>query len=130
MLIHGSELVAVAQGLIRGWWNIGTIGGVSRLHDTISKIRARLTERNEQGDNTTLGTKCVRRNLVGVPRSPRRSVSYFVDLGKLVGDRKARVGGILRDGDVEAPLGGPVEGVRSLEVRDLAAGLFEMRDCL
>ena len=26
---------------LRGWWNIGTIGGFSRLYDTISKIRAR-----------------------------------------------------------------------------------------
>ena len=26
---------------LRGWWNIGTLGGFSRLYDTISKIRAR-----------------------------------------------------------------------------------------
>ena len=46
---------------LRGWWNIGTLGGFSRLYDTISKVRARLTERNEQGYYTTLGSKCVRR---------------------------------------------------------------------
>ena len=36
--------ISMAQGwrlLAQGWWNIGTLGGFSRLYDTISKIRAR-----------------------------------------------------------------------------------------
>ena len=48
---------------LRAWWNIGTLGGFSRLYDTNSKIRARQRTRNEQGYNTTLGSKCVRHNL-------------------------------------------------------------------
>ena len=51
---------------LRGWWTIGTVGGFSRLYDTISKVRARQLTRNEQGPttlNTTLDPKCVRRNL-------------------------------------------------------------------
>ena len=38
MRFHGSELVAVAQGLVE---YRDTHGGFSRLYDTISKIRAR-----------------------------------------------------------------------------------------
>ena len=45
MLVHGSALVAVA---VRGWWNIaGRVGGLSRLYDKISKLRARQLTRNE-----------------------------------------------------------------------------------
>ena len=41
----------MAQGWwqwLRGWWNIGTLGGFSRLYDTISKIRARYATRNRR----------------------------------------------------------------------------------
>ena len=37
-------LIPMAQSWwqwLRGWWNIGTLGGFSRLYDNISKIRAR-----------------------------------------------------------------------------------------
>ena len=58
--------ISMAQGwrlLAQGWWNIATLGGFSRLYDTISKIRARHCTRNEQGYNATLGPKSIRRNL-------------------------------------------------------------------
>ena len=48
---------------LRGWWNIGTFSGFSRLYGTNSKVRARSRERNEQGYNASLGPKSVRRNL-------------------------------------------------------------------
>ena len=63
----GSELVAVAQGLL---WNMGLsvdfLGSTTYLERStydLKTIRARLTTRNEQGYNTTLGSKGVRRNL-------------------------------------------------------------------
>ena len=40
---------------LRGWWNNGTLGGLSRLYDKISKIRARQCTRNEQDSNFHLG---------------------------------------------------------------------------
>ena len=42
--------------MAQSWWQC-------QLYDTISKSRAQHTTRNEQGYNTTLGSKCVRRNL-------------------------------------------------------------------
>ena len=41
----------MAQGWwqwLRGWWNIGTLGGFYRPYDKISKIRARQSERNDR----------------------------------------------------------------------------------
>ena len=54
MLIHGhgSELVAVAQELVKYW---DSLGGLSRLYVKISKIRARQCTRNEQDSNFHLG---------------------------------------------------------------------------
>ena len=58
---------------LRGWWNIGSIGGLFRLLDTISKVRARHDTRNEQGYSQTLGYRSLER-----PTQPA-AVNCFAD---------------------------------------------------
>ena len=77
MLIHGSELVAVAQGLVE-YWDSRWI--FSALRYDLKQASTSVHARNEQGYSQTLGPKCVRRNRCGrqvsgqFPFSPR---AYF-----------------------------------------------------